>query len=447
MVVQGAGGAMGSAAGRYTYFGIFEGGVPNLASAVGWFAQYGQKTPGEPAAALPMTSTALASLPSIALVRKVRTSPTDYEAFLTHAPGDPWWDALGYLAERDEIAVPTLAINTWEDQTVADTLVIASRAARLPALDGGLPRHPVIIAPGDHCEHEAPAGATRIGDLEVRNAQRPYWQWYLDWFGYWVLGDRTRRLDLSPYLYFVLGEQRWLRSDVWPPRAATAVHWYLGSGRGANGVAGDGVLDRAADRASRAFDEFRYDPADPVPSRGGPVCCTGNPNERAGHVDQADVERRTDVLVYTSQVLSTPLRIVGPLSATLVVSSDAADTDIVAKLVDVAPDGTALNIQEGALRLRYRDSFTAPQMMRAGEKYRVTVDMRAIAYYLPAGHRLRLQIASSNFPRLERNLNTGGRNYDETSSVVASNRVWLQGESFLAFHALDDAAAAQGSAP
>ena len=104
-------------------------------------------------------------------------------------------------------------------------------------------------------------------------------------------------------------------------------------------------------------------------------------------------------------------------------SSSAKDTDIVAKLVDVFPDGRALNIQEGALRLRYRDSYVAPQLMTPGQVYRVSVDMRAIAYELPKGHRLRLQISSSNFPRLERNLNTGGNNYDESQPVTATNRI------------------------
>jgi putative CocE/NonD family hydrolase len=136
------------------------------------------------------------------------------------------------------------------------------------------------------------------------------------------------------------------------------------------------------------------------------------------------VEQRQDVLVYTSEPFQQGLRIAGPLRAQLYVSSSAPDTDFTVKLVDVFPDGTALNIQEGALRMRYRDSYTQPQLMTPGQVYKATVDVRAIAYYLPPGHRLRLQVSSSNFPRLERNLNTGGNNYDESKPVVAHNRVY-----------------------
>ena len=128
-------------------------------------------------------------------------------------------------------------------------------------------------------------------------------------------------------------------------------------------------------------------------------------------------------MVYTSAPLTDGLRLAGPLSAELYVSSDAKDTDFVVKLVDVRPDGTALSIQEGALRMRYRDSFKTPKLMGPREVYRARIDMRAIAYYFPAGDRLRLQVSSSNFPRLERNLNTGGSNFDESVGVVAVNRV------------------------
>jgi putative CocE/NonD family hydrolase len=141
-------------------------------------------------------------------------------------------------------------------------------------------------------------------------------------------------------------------------------------------------------------------------------------------VNQRDVESRSDVLVYTSAALRAGLRIAGPLSAELYVSSSARDTDFVVKLVDVRLDGSAVNIQEGALRMRYRDGFSQPALMKPGEVYQAKIDMRAIAYYLPPGHRLRVQVSSSNFPRLERNLNTGGNNFDETVGVIAVNRVY-----------------------
>jgi uncharacterized protein len=199
--------------------------------------------------------------------------------------------------------------------------------------------------------------------------------------------------------------------------------WYLEGDGPANSSSGKGRLTPTAPVSTTNADEFTYDPMKPVRTRGGPICCTGNPDEPQGPVDQKEVEAREDVLVYTSDAFEKGLRIVGPLKADLYVSSSAKDTDFTVKLVDVWPDGRALNIQEGALRMRYRDSFTDPQFMTPGEIYKASVDIRAIAYYLPPGHRLRLQISSSNFPRLERNLNTGGNNYDESVGVVAVNRV------------------------
>jgi putative CocE/NonD family hydrolase len=158
------------------------------------------------------------------------------------------------------------------------------------------------------------------------------------------------------------------------------------------------------------------------------VCCTGNPADRAGPVDQRDIEARPDVLVYTSSVLQAPMRIAGPLRATLQVESSAPDTDVVARLVDVLPDGRAIGIQEGALRARWRAGFDRPRPLVPGTPATLVVDMRAIAYEFAAGHRLRLDIASSSFPRLERNLGTGGDNALETQGRPARNRVLHGGD-------------------
>jgi putative CocE/NonD family hydrolase len=168
---------------------------------------------------------------------------------------------------------------------------------------------------------------------------------------------------------------------------------------------------------------------DPTPSRGGPLCCTGDERIEAGPQDQADVESRDDVLVYTSAALPEDLRIAGPMRARLAFSSSAPDTDVVLRLVHVRPDGLATNIQEGALRLRYRDGYASPALMEPGRIYEITVDMRSIAYRIPAGHRLRLQVTSSAFPRLERNLNTGApSNAEESRAVVAVNRIHYGGD-------------------
>jgi putative CocE/NonD family hydrolase len=430
MVPSGAGGAVGSVAGRHGYFGVFEGGVFQLASGFGWFVDHGAKDPRAPPARAFDRREHLMRLPVSRLVNDVRPAANGYSDFLATPLGDARWSRWGYVAEGEGGRVPALVFNTWGDQTVGDALAMAEAWRADPAYAR---RQKVVVAPGDHCRHQD-ALPRRWGDLELAGEAAPVESWSLQWFDYWLRGRGEDPASLPAYRYFMLGENRWLSADAWPPAEAKIERWYLSSERGANSRGGDGALAREAP-ASEGRDRWRYDPAHPVPSRGGPLCCTGDARDRAGPVDQADVESRDDVLVYTSAPLERALRIAGPLQARLVVSSDAPDTDLVVRLVDVFPDGRALNIQEGALRLRYRDGFDAPRFMEKGRRYEARIDLRSIAWSLAAGHRLRLQVASSSFPRLERNLNTGAAsNADETRISIADNalhfgagaRTWIE---------------------
>jgi putative CocE/NonD family hydrolase len=418
IITSGSGGAVGKLQGRYGYFGVFEGGVFQLASGFGWFEQYGAKDP-HAARGLPFDTRAqLRKLPLATLMESVRPAPNGYADFLAAPLGDPHWEQWGYLTDDDVIEVPTMLINTWGDQTVGDALVLAEyqrRHSRTAA-----EQQKVIIAPGVHCQQEKfelPAQFGAPNGVEGEQYRRAY----LLWFDHWLRGVGPGLDGIAPYTYYMLGEDRWYEADRWPPADSQMQRWYLDSGGHANTRDGDGALRRQVP-AVEASDTYRYDPGDPVPTRGGPVCCTGDPRDVSGSVDQADVERRPDVLVYTSAPLAQDLRIAGPLTCVLTFSSDVRDTDLVARLVDVAPDHVARNIQEGALRLRYRDGAPAA-LMEPGQSYSVRVDMRAIAYRVPSGHRLRLDVTSSSFPRLERNLNGAGDNYRETQSRVATNRL------------------------
>lgn len=437
MITSGAGGGIGSAQGSYEYFGLFEGGVFELASGYGWLSQYGAKSARAPPPRVADTASILQGLPISGLVRRVRPGPNAYDDFLQTPLADRRWEQLDYVSADDRLDVPTLAINTWGDQTLSGTLALAAQAREHPTPGARMRQH-VVLAPGNHCEQQDIGDPGQFGELPVANTQQPYDEWSLRWFDYWLRGRGDGLAGLPGYLYFVLGENRWLAADSWPPAAAREQRWYLGGGGHANSAGGDGLLTTRLP-AIASHDQYLYDPADPAPSRGGPQCCTGNPSDRAGPADQHEVESRPDVLVYTSAPLPRPLRIVGPLHARLVVSSSAADTDFIARLVDVWPDGRAISIQEGALRARYRNGIARPELMVPGQRYQLTVEMRSIAYLLPRGHRLRLDVTSSSFPRLERNLNTGGRNFDETATVVARNRVHhgADAPSFLALPVLD----------
>lgn len=440
MIASGAGGGIGSAMGSREAFGWFEGGIFQLAGGFGWFQENGNRDKNAPVASQVDHAAALLSLPLIDMLRRVQPGANGFEDFLTIPLGDPRWERNDFVSEGDHLTTPALVINTWGDQTLQATLdLVAFTKAGQPASQ--VPPQHVIIAPGNHCEHLSLADSDRFGEVEVHNTTQPYTLWFRRLFDHYLKGEGPGLSDLPPYLYYVVGENRWLEAKQWPPEQAQIQRWFL-SGQGhANSVKGDGALlpEAAAASAPESADQYRYDPAKPVPSRGGPICCTGNPQDKAGLVNQRDVESRDDVLVYTSAPLAKPMRIAGPLNARLVVSSSALDTDFVARLVHVRPDGTATNIQEGALRARYREGLTRPALMKPGQRYELTVRMRSMAYLIPQGHRIRLDITSSSFPRLERNLNTGGRNYDESVGVVAVNTVHHGGTapSFVELPVLD----------
>jgi putative CocE/NonD family hydrolase len=198
---------------------------------------------------------------------------------------------------------------------------------------------------------------------------------------------------------------------------------YLHSDGHANTRSGDGRLSWEIPGDDQPADVFTYDPDDPVPSIGGPVCCTGTEDAPAGGFDQRSVEDRDDVLIYTSERLSEGIEVTGPIEAVLHLSSSARDTDFVVKLVDVYPDGRAMNVQEGILRARYREGYDRKVWMEDEGIYQLRLDLQATSNFFAPGHRIRVEVTSSSFPRWDRNLNTGGNNYDEVAWVVAENRI------------------------
>ena len=198
--------------------------------------------------------------------------------------------------------------------------------------------------------------------------------------------------------------------------------FYLSSGGKANSLTGDGALTARPPDADKP-DSFTYDPANPVLSYGGNVCCTGNAIQ-AGAFDQRKMEARADILVYTSEPFTEDIELSGPIEPTLYVSSDAKDTDFTVKVLDVDPDGRVYNLDESIQRMRYRNGYDKPLVwMEPGKVYKVTLQPLNTSNYFAAGHQLRIEVSSSNFPRFDRNLNTGGNNYDEVKGVVAHHSV------------------------
>jgi uncharacterized protein len=214
---------------------------------------------------------------------------------------------------------------------------------------------------------------------------------------------------------------RGFSSDSFPVAGTKVVDLYLDSAARANTLYGDGVL--RFDRPTRSIaDTLVYDPIRPVQTNGGGARCTGNVKV-LGSYDQSTLEMRNDVLVYTSKELKEDLSIAGFVEAELYVSSDAKDSDFTLKLIDVDGKGVAYNLDDNIFRIRYLEGFDRPALMQPGQVCKIAFSRMATANTFKKGHRIRLEVSSSNFPRYDRNLNTGGNNFDEFKAVVAHNSV------------------------
>jgi hypothetical protein len=341
-------------------------------------------------------------------------------AMIKRAPNDPAWYRGGLWHENMPVNVPGLWFMSWYDVSIGPNLAAYNHVRQTARGEIGREQY-AVIAPTLHCAYTRATADTVVGEREMGDARLDYDALVYGWFDRFLKGEENHILDKTPKVqYFTMGLNRWQSADTWPPAGAHPVTYYLSSAGSANSLNGDGALV-AAPPESDAADRFTYDPMNPVPSYGGNVCCTGNA-VTGGSFDQRRMEARADILVYTSEAFKEGVEVSGPLEPTVYVSSDARDTDITVKILDVYRDGRAFNLDETIQRLRYRDGYDKPlAWMEAGKVYPVTLQPLTTSNYFGLGHRLRIEISSSNFPRFDRNLNTGGNNYDEATGVVAHN--------------------------
>ncbi len=353
-------------------------------------------------AALPLRKDDLAATgQSLALWKTASDHPT-YDAF---------WKTGSVREHLNEIRIPVYSVGGWYDNYVESDLDAFS------ILHKRNPEDRIMIGPWPHV-FNAPFPGVSFGKdslVPLRPAQ-------IRWFDRWLKGDEKAQIPRHPVRLFVMGINEWRDEDEWPLTRARNVKFYLGSGGHANTLDGDGQLG-AKPGSSSAPDSFVYDPRNPVPTRGGAVCC--DPKIFPwGPMDQRSVEKRRDVLVYSTPPLTGDTEVTGNIRVVLYASSNAPDTDFTAKLVDVSPDGEARNLTDGILRTRYRESLEKPQPMTPGEVYRVTIDAGVTSNVFRAGHRIRLEISSSNFPRFDRNPNTGMDVADERQFRTALQTVY-----------------------
>jgi putative CocE/NonD family hydrolase len=351
------------------------------------------------------------------------TMPVDTGgAMVRRTPNDPAWYKGGLWHDTMPLNLPGLWFMSWYDVSVGPNLEMFNHV-RKTASPTVANQQWAIIAPVAHCAYTRATENTIVGERSMGDARLDYNDILYGFFDKFLKGSASTRIDALPKVtYFTMGFNKWQSSDTWPPQGAQPRTLYLSSGGRANSLFGDGVL-ATNPPATDAPDSFTYDPRNPVISHGGNVCCTGNAIQ-AGSFDQQKLEARQDILVYSSEPFKEGLELSGPIVPTLYVSSDAKDTDFTVKVLDVYPDGRAFNLDESVQRMRYREGYGKPPVwMEKGKVYKVTLQPLTTSNYFAPGHRLRIEVSSSNFPRFDRNLNTGGNNYDEGTPIVARNVV------------------------
>jgi putative CocE/NonD family hydrolase len=349
-------------------------------------------------------------------------TPSGKPGMIERTPNDPSWYQGGLWNDSMRIDIPGLWLMTWYDIGVAPNLA-AYNQVRKTASPAVANQQYAVIAPVTHCAYKRATEHTIVGERDLGDARLDYDSLTYGWYDHFLKGEDNGTLAKNPKVrYFTMGSNQWQSSDTWPPADAKPVTYYLASDGHANSLNGDGALVLAAEQTDNP-DKFVYDPMNPIPSRGGGLCCMGS-DYKAGAVDQRSVEARNDVLVYSTGPLKEGIEVSGPIDVTLYVSSDAKDTDFTVKLVEVLPDGTAYNIDENIQRVRYREGYEkAPVWLEKDKVYKVVLQPMQTSDYFAPGHQLRIEVSSSNFPRFDRNLNTGGDNYSESKALVAHNQI------------------------
>lgn len=371
---------------------------------------------------LPLASYPLFNFPDSAVPVSTAALAPYYLDWLSHPDYDEYWKQLSIEDHYADITVPALTVAAWYDifqgGSLRNYIGIKAHGGSEAARRG---QH-LFLTIGGHA-----GGGRKIGDVDFGAAAAEFDEneITLKWYQYLFQGVQNEFAGKRVKI-FVMGANHWREEDDWPPARAQSTRYFLHSTKNANSLRGDGSLSTTAPR-SEPPDHYVYDPSNPTPTIGGPLCCAQRYLE-PGPRDQRPVEARDDVLIYTTPAFTRDTEITGPVSLELFAQSSAVDTDFLAKLVDVAPDGFAQNLTEGIIRARYRNSQEKPELMNPGQIYRVIVDLWSTSNVFLKGHALRLEISSSNFPRFDRNLNTGELQASAPKYVSATNTIYHDAE-------------------
>lgn len=322
--------------------------------------------------------------------------PDVVDAWLTRDPIDAYWKDDGGLGDESVFNVPAIHMNELYSVPFSSIRMFdlySKNAQSTRAADNQY----LILSPMTHCGTRRATEKTTVGERDLGDARFDYFGTMLAWFEYWLRERGTGPFPMPKVQTYLMGRNVWQSYETWPPPETRPTAFYLGG----NGI----LLAEPRPYSENGADKFAYDPDDPVPSIGGPV--DGGLAFSSGAFDQRRLDNRNDVLIYSTPPLGEAVQVSGRAEAILYVSSKAPDTDFTAKLVDVYPDGRAFNVLEGILRMRFRESLKYPSLLAPGQVYEVCIDLDSTSNWFGVGHRIRLEISSSNFPRFDRNLNTG----------------------------------------
>ena len=338
--------------------------------------------------------------------------------WLAHPSYDDYWKQWSIEEHLGKVLVPVYTVAAWYDifqgGSLRNYMGIKAHGGSEAARAG----QRLLVIIGGHA-----GGGRKIGEVDFGpEAEFDLDEIMLRWYDHLLKAISNGVEKEKPVKFFVMGSNQWREENDWPLAHARETRYFLHSAGKANSLSGDGVLTPANPQAE-PVDHFVYDPADPLPTIGGPLCCDAT-HLAPGPRDQRPAEAREDVLVFTTPAFKQDFEVTGPVSLELYASSSAVDTDFTGKLVDVWPNGFAQNLTEGILRTRYRNSNEKPEFMNPGETYKLAIDLWSTSNVFKAGHKLRLEISSSNFPRFDRNLNTGESAAFSSRMVKATNTIF-----------------------
>ena len=348
-----------------------------------------------------------------------------YRDWVRHSSYDDYWKKISNYGKFQKMDLPILQICGWLDWH-ARSLFANYEGIEKDGTERARRLQKVVVGPWVHTDKpQQKYGVLDFGEASVMDL----YELWLRWMDRWLKGIKNGAEDMPPLKLFVMGKNQWRTAEKWPLPDTRWTPYYLNSGGRANSLFGDGELKKEKPAADQPPDSYTYDPSDPVPSLGL------EPNGQIYPLDHRPIERRDDVLVYTTEPLDAGLEITGPVQAILHASSSAVDTDWTVKLLDVFPDGRAINLCDGILRARFREprairtalpspgQYENPVLMNPGEVYEFFVEIGVISHMFLPGHRIRIEVSSSNFPKSNRNLNNGGKLGIDPEIVVAKQTI------------------------